>query len=109
MKYSMIIPMPAARVTVTLPPELVEEIDRREKNRSRFVLEAVRREVQRRRREDLRRSLANPHPESAELADAGLEEWGGRARRGESEQLLDPELGRPVRWVSGKGWVDAKR
>jgi hypothetical protein len=105
----MIILMPAARVTVTLPPELVEEIDRRERNRSRFVLDAVRREVQRRRREELRRSLASPHPESSELADAGLEEWGGRAGRRESSQLLDLAEGKPVRWVHGRGWVDAKR
>lgn len=30
------------RVTVTLPDELVRDIDRREKNRSKFVAEAVR-------------------------------------------------------------------
>jgi hypothetical protein len=101
--------MPAARVTVTLPRELVEEIDRRERNRSRFVLDAVRREVQRRRREEVRRSLASPHPESSELADAGLEEWGTRARGGESSDLLDLAEGKPVRWVQGRGWVDAKR
>ncbi len=100
--------MPAARVTITLPPEVVEEIDRREKNRSRFVLEAVRREVQRRRREDLRRSLANPHPESSELADAGLEEWGGRQGRDESDDLLEPGAGKTVRWVAGKGWVEKR-
>ncbi len=105
----MNIRMPAARVTITLPPEIVEEIDRREKNRSRFVLEAFRREVQRRRREELRRSLANPHPESSVLADAGLEEWGGRSRRDEFGELLDLSSGRAVRWVPGKGWVSAKR
>jgi Arc/MetJ-type ribon-helix-helix transcriptional regulator len=104
----MIIPMPAARVTVTLPPDVVDEIDRREKNRSRFVLEAVRREVQRRRREELKRSLTNPHPESSELADAGLGEWGARSRRGESAELLDPGAGRPIRWVPGKGWVEKR-
>ena len=38
------------RVTVTLPNELVSEIDRREKNRSKFVAEAVRHELERRRR-----------------------------------------------------------
>ncbi len=106
--------MPAARVTVTLPPALVEEIDRRERNRSRFVLEAVRREVARRRREELRRSLANPHSEAAELADAGLEEWGyvqkGQGRgAGESSDLLDDAVGRRIRWTRGKGWVDARR
>ncbi len=60
-------------VTVTLRHDLVREIDRREKNRSR-------------RREELRRSLDNPHPESAELAEQGLEE----------------------RWVSGQGWVEGR-
>lgn len=100
--------MPAARVTVTLPPELVDEIDRRERNRSRFVLEAVRREVQRRRREELRRSIAVPHPESLELADAGLEEWGARAEA-EPADLLDSRSGRRVRWVAGKGWTETKK
>lgn len=33
------------RVTVTLPQDLVRDIDRREKNRSKFVAEAVRREL----------------------------------------------------------------
>jgi hypothetical protein len=104
----MIIPMRAARVTITLPPDVVDEIDRREKNRSRFVLEAVRREVQRRRREELKRSLTNPHPESSKLADAGLEEWGARSNRGDSAELLDPGAGKPVRWVPGKGWVEKR-
>jgi len=104
----MIIPMPATRVTVTLPPALVEEIDRREKNRSRFVVEAVRREVQRRRREELRRSLASPHADSSELADAGLEEWGAGLRRGKSDGLVDASAGKAVRWVAGRGWVDGK-
>ena len=38
------------RVTVTLPNDLVRDIDRREKNRSKFVAEAVRHELDRRRR-----------------------------------------------------------
>lgn len=105
----MIILVPASRVTVTLPAELVDEIDRREKNRSRFVLEAVQREVRRRRREELRRSMASPHPESTELAEAGFGEWAAGSQRGESEELLDPEAGKPIRWLAGKGWLDAKR
>src|ERR1035437_4001826 len=63
------------RVTVTLPLELVRDIDRREKNRSKFVADAVRHELDRRRREDLHRSLKNPHPESAQFVDEGLEAW----------------------------------
>ena len=101
--------MPSARVTVTLPSGLVDEIDRRERNRSRFVLEAVRREVQRRRREELRRSLAHPHVEGAELAHAGLEDWGYGSRAGQSPELLDTAAGRSIRWVRGKGWIDTKR
>ena len=100
--------MPAARVTITLPPELVEEIDRRERNRSRFVLEAVRREVQRRRREELRRSLADSHPESLELVDAGLEKW-GEGSQAEAVDLLDSRSGRSVLWVPGKGWTKSKK
>jgi len=101
--------MPTARVTVTLPPELVAEIDRRERNRSRFVLDAVRREVQRRRREELRRSLTHPHPESMELADAGLDDWGASPSAKEDSGLLDPGASRPVRWVEGRGWVEGRK
>ena len=108
MTWSMIIFVPAARVTVTLPPELVAEIDRRERNRSRFVLDAVRREVDRRRREELRRSLASPHPETSELADAGLDDWGGDRRRDDAG-LLDPGASRPIRWVEGRGWVEKRK
>ena len=63
------------RVTVTLNTGLLRDIDRWEKNRSRFVAEAVRRELERRERDELRKSLDNPHPESVELAEQGLEEW----------------------------------
>ena len=65
----------ADRVTVTLPNDLVRDIDRREKNRRKFIAEAVRNELDRRRRDELRRSLDNPHRESVELAEQGLEEW----------------------------------
>ncbi len=45
--------MPAERITVTFPPDLVREIDRRERNRSRFIQQAVRRELERQRRAEL--------------------------------------------------------
>jgi hypothetical protein len=109
MIYSNIILMSAARITVTLPPDLVEEIDRRERNRSRFILEAVRREVARRRREELRRSLARPHPEAIELAEAGLEEWGGRSSNRQASGILDAAFEKRVRWVAGKGWAPARK
>ncbi|MGH9368709.1 MAG: hypothetical protein ACRD3M_13665 [Thermoanaerobaculia bacterium] len=99
--------MAADRVTVTLPAEVVQDIDRQERNRSRFVLEAVRRELKRRKRELLRRSLENPHPEAGQLADAGLEEWGGRLPDERGSDLLDARGGTRVRWVPGRGWVGA--
>jgi post-segregation antitoxin (ccd killing protein) len=95
------------RVTVTLPAELVESIDRLEKNRSRFITQAVEHELERRRREGLRRSLEQPHPEAAELADAGLDEWA--ASLPEDEGLVDLAAGKPVRWVEGEGWIEEPR
>jgi Arc/MetJ-type ribon-helix-helix transcriptional regulator len=92
------------RVTVTLPESIVEDIDRQERNRSRFILEAVRRELKRRRRELLRRSLASPHRESNVLADAGFDEWAGRLPTDEVSGIVDPRGGVRVRWVVGQGW-----
>jgi Arc/MetJ-type ribon-helix-helix transcriptional regulator len=94
------------RVTVTLPDDLVRDIDRREKNRSKFVVEAVRRELDRRRRDELRRSLQNPHPESADLAERGLEEWSRGLPEEDAEALVDSSAGKAVRWVPGEGWVE---
>ena len=96
--------MPDERVTVTLPEEMVKDIDRQERNRSKFVRGAVRNELERRRREALRRSLGSPHPESGEVADLGLEEWLS-AQRPEDEGLVDPVGGREVRWTPGSGWA----
>ncbi len=45
------------RVTVTISAQLVDDIDRFERNRSRFIVEAVERELVRRRRDGLLRSL----------------------------------------------------
>jgi len=94
------------RVTVTLPNDVVREIDRREKNRSKFVAEAVRHELERRRHAELRRSLENPHPESAELAEQGLEEWTRGLPEEDTAALIDARAGTPVRWVAGEGWVE---
>ena|SRR5436309_12011829 len=101
--------MAAARVTVTLPAELIEDIDRVERNRSAFVLEAVRRELRRRRREQLRRSLAAPHPQTREMAEAGFDGWARGLPEEDVDDLVDPRAGRPVRWVFGKGWIEGKR
>ncbi len=97
------------RVTVTLPDDLVKDIDRHEKNRSKFVADAVRRELDRRRRAELRRSLLNPHPESAELASQGLAEWARGLPEEDTAALVDSRAGKPVRWVSGKGWVESRK
>jgi Arc/MetJ-type ribon-helix-helix transcriptional regulator len=94
------------RVTVTLPDDLIKDIDRREKNRSKFVAEAVRRELDRRRRAELRRSLESPHAKSGELADQGLEEWSRRLPEEDTEALVDSRAGKAVRWVPGEGWVE---
>jgi len=93
------------RVTVTLPAELVESIDRYERNRSRFIAEAVEHELGRRRREGLLRSLKNPHPEAAELAETGLADWGASLPP-DDEGLVDVSSGKPVRWLEGQGWVE---
>jgi len=93
------------RVTVTLPIELVAGIDQFERNPSRFIAEAVAHELVRRRREGLLLSLARPHPEAAELADAGLAEWAA-GLPGDAAGLVDQAAGTSVRWVEGRGWLE---
>jgi hypothetical protein len=94
-------------VMVTIPDELVREIDRREGNRSRFVTEAVRHEPERRPRSDLRRSLRNPHPETAEFADLGLAQWARNLHEEGTAQLVDADACIPVQWIPGEGWQEA--
>jgi len=101
--------MSLSRVTVTLPEELVAEIDRSAPNRSRFVAEAVTRELARRRRAALRASLASPHPESLAVAEAGVPEWGRSLPTEDAEGLLEPSEGRRVEWVDGRGWTEPER
>jgi len=96
------------RVTVTLPDDVVEEIDRWEANRSKFVLEASEREIERRRRLELRRSLNSPHVETERVAEAGLSEWGS-ARGPEDEDLVDATEGTPVRWTPDAGWNEVEK
>ena len=66
---------------------------------------ALRRDRDRRR---MRRSLAHPHPESVELAEAGLEEWGAESIPSDDSELLDIAAGKPIRWEPGKGWLLAR-
>jgi hypothetical protein len=91
------------RVTITLPDAIVEEIDRWETNRSKFVLEAAERELEMRRRRELERSLRNPHPESSRVAEAGIEDWGAGWVAGDDD-LVDPTAGTRLRWTPDGGW-----
>ena len=93
------------RVTVTMSGELIAEIDHFEPNRSRFIAEAVQRELARRRRKELLRSIKNPHREAGELADLGLTEWGQQLRGGDDD-LVIRSAGQAVRWMEGKGWIE---
>lgn len=91
------------RVTVTLSTELVEGIDRLARNRSRFIAEAVQRELARRRREALLSSVRSPHPETVEVADTTLGDWTGDLPN--DEELVDVTGGTAVHWVEGQGWL----
>ena len=85
--------MPAERVTVTLSPELVRDIDRHEHNRSRFIQLAVRHEIERRHRENLHRSLREPHPDTEEMAELGLGDWADVLPDEEASDLVDLDSG----------------
>jgi len=89
-------------VTITLPSDLLEEVDQLERNRSRFIAEAVQHEVTRRRRAALMQSVQSPHPETTQLVDAGPD-W--TPELPDDEGLLDPAGGTAVRWVEGQGWI----
>jgi hypothetical protein len=62
----------------------------------------------RRRRAELRRSLQNPHSESAELAKQGLLDWTRGLPEEDTEALVDWSAGQAVRWVPGEGWVEGR-
>jgi hypothetical protein len=70
----------AERVTVTLPNDLARD---------------------RRRRAELRRSLQNPHPVGAELAENGFEEWTRVLPEEDTEALVDSSAGKLVRRTPG--------
>jgi predicted transcriptional regulator len=93
----------AERVTVTLSAELLKEIDRLERNRSRFIAEAVQHELDRRRRDALLQSISSPHHETTELVDAGLGDW--TSDLPSDEGLVDLSAGIGVRWIEGQGGV----
>ena len=81
----------------------MQRIDRLERNRSRFIAEAVERELARRRRAALLTSVSNPHREAADLVDPGPGDW--TADLPDEEGLVDVAGGTAVRWIEGQGWV----
>jgi len=89
---------------VTLPSEVVRAIDREELNRSRFVLKAVTRELDRRRTEQIRQSLSHPHPESLEMAEVGFAAW-AEGLSDDASDLIAPGAGQEVQWTADHGWV----
>ncbi len=91
------------RVTITLPADLLKEVDQIERNRSRFIAEAVRHELTLRRRDALLESVRSPHPETTQFVDAGLADWASELP--DDAGLLDPSGGTAVRWVEGEGWI----
>lgn len=95
------------RVTVSLAADLLGEIDRLERNRSRFIAEAVQHELARRRRNALAQSIGSPHRETTDLVDMGLADWTHDVR--EDEGLIDPGSGTAVRWVEGQGWIEESK
>lgn len=100
--------MSHARVTITLPAEIVSAIEHEDHNRSRFVLQAVTRELDRIQREQLVKSLQAPHPESLELAETGFNAWASGLGEDASD-LVNPGTGKAVQWSTDRGWVDSKR
>jgi hypothetical protein len=96
---------PFERITVSMPAELVARIDRVERNRSRFITQAVRHELKHRRRLELLSSLEAPHPDSLAIAALGLESWHQGLPTGDSD-LLDPSAGLPLHWDVAQGWQE---
>ena len=95
-----------ARVTVTLSADLVDGIDRVERNRSRFIAEAVQHELTRRRHAALLQSIHSPHADTVVLVDTGLADWVSDLPA--DEGLVDVDAGTPVRWVDGQGWTKGR-
>ncbi len=95
-----------ARVTVTLAADLVDSIDRIERNRSRFIAEAVQHELARRRQAGLLQSIRSPHADTVALVDTGLADWVSDLP--DEEGLVDVDAGTPVRWVEGQGWTKGR-
>jgi hypothetical protein len=96
--------MASERVTISLPEEMVQEIDGRERNRSRFVQRAIAGELERLRQQELQRSLDNPHTDSEVVAETGFSEWADQAAA-DDQELLDASSGKEIRWDADRGWI----
>jgi hypothetical protein len=72
------------------------------------ILEMVRRELRCRQRQELNRSLQSPHPCASEIVELGFEQWAASLPEEKSSDLVDIGAGRSVRWVLGRGWLEAK-
>ena len=96
--------MSKSRVTVTLPSELLVDIDKEDENRSRFILEAIRRELEWRKLQQLHLSLESPHPETSEWEKLGVENY-ARSLPPQADDLVLPGAGQAIRWIPGEGWV----
>lgn len=96
------------RITVTLPPGLVSQIDRVDTNRSGFLARAARRELRRLERKALKLSLDARvfTGEDRELVAAGLADYGSSLPDEDCEAMIDLSAFKPIRWVAGKGWVE---
>jgi hypothetical protein len=98
--------MNAAAVTFHLPPDLLRAVDGQPTDRDAFVEQALRHELTRRAREQLRASIENPHPESREMAEVGLEDWAQTLPKDAAATMCDLSTGTPVRWADNHGWVE---
>lgn len=96
------------QVTVNLPLNLVQDMDREEADRSSFIQKAVRHELQRRRQRQLHRALENPHPESEEWAELGFDDWAAQLPTEDVSELVDPDAGIEIRWQAGEGWREVR-
>ena len=93
-------------MTVTLDADLVDGIDRIERNRSRFIAEAVQHELARRRQAAVLQSIRSPHADTVALVDTGVADWVSDLAA--DDGLVDVDAGTPVRWVEGQGWTKGR-
>jgi len=100
--------MATERVTVTLPEEIVRDIRRVERNRSKFILVAAKNELRRRRREVLKQSLRSPHPETEESAELGFDDWVSALPDDEASDLVELTEGSEVCWTPDEGWSEVE-